>query len=64
MEGCGIETAALHTMYTSPSILQTSILRPPLIIRPLDLAGLGFYRVEMYFYPTMGRNRVNMVNTG
>ncbi len=28
-------------VYSSPSILQTSILRPPLIIRPLDLVPKG-----------------------
>ncbi len=31
----------VHVMYRSPSILQPSILRPPLIIRLLDLVPKG-----------------------
>ncbi len=36
-------------LYSSPSILQTSILRPPLIIRPLDLVPKGNFLCYMTF---------------
>ncbi len=41
-------------IYSSPSILQTSTLRPPLIIRPLDLVPKGKFSVlnDLYFKTT------------
>ncbi len=36
--------------YSSPSILQPSSLRPPLIIRPLDLVPKGQFSVLNYLY--------------
>ncbi len=40
-------------LYSSPSILQPFILRPPLIIRPLDLVPKGnFLLNDLYFKTT------------
>ncbi len=42
--------------YYIPNVLQKGYF---LAVSTLNITGLGFYRVERYFYPTMGRNRVN-----
>ncbi len=44
----------MHTnQYSSPSILQASILRPPLIVRLLDLVPKGnFLLNDLYFKTT------------
>ncbi len=45
----GAAYIAYNTMYSSPSILQPSILRSPLIIRPLDLVQKGNFLLNDFY---------------